>query len=526
MYSKIQSHFYHYILIGYINYNNGGFLSVSTLDNYYKLYYDKSVHEKCKVAIVGGGIAGSYLAMRLSKKYGSDICLFDKDKHTGGRMYDIPVNSKTSRSPKIGLGGRRILAAQEVMTNLAKELKIKLEKPRPLEEFWFSRGKYDFANRSNDEDPFAGLYPGLKINRSDPDYLSQLTQTLLNSPERKNIIDHPNLRSYIASAIGDAGYQFIYDMYRFKSNYIHPIAAKDYIDWLDNDYSLGIDDMYPVGGMSQYAKKALKKAQKFGARIFKPERIISINKDRYSGYRLSSPQRKILADKVIIAAPAQAFNEIQGDIIDAIRSHSPFEYILGAPVMAITQWYENAWWMRIKRISNGRRVWRAWTTDSCISSIEIPREPYLKRQKVFRTAYADDPACIQHFNFLKDSNITKLEEKVRNGLKHLFANNGITTRIKIPKATKTVIQNWPAAWYWVKAGSPFSARYIEHWASKPLEGENVGLASDSYLSLRAGWAEGAVLSAMQLLKRQYPDVIDPLYEVKTRLDESRFSSIS
>ena len=518
MLSKIQSHFYNYILIGYRNYNNGGFLSVSTLDNHYKLYYDKSVYEQCKVAIVGGGIAGSYLAMRLSKKYGSDICLFDKDKHTGGRLYDIPVNSKKLRSPKIGLGGRRILAGQEVMSNLAKELKIKMQKPRPLEELWFARGKYDFTNSSIDKDPFAGLYPDLKINRSDSDYNSQLSQTLFNSPERKNIINHPNLRTYIESAIGDAGYQFLYDMDRFKSHYIYPIAAKDHIDWMENEYTYDYDDMYPVGGMSQFVKKLALKAQKFGARIFKPERIISINKNMYGGYHLSSPQRKVLADKVIIAAPAQAFTEIQGDIIDAIRSGSPLEYIIGINVMTITQWYKNAWWMQIKGISNGRRVWRAWTTDSCIRSIEIPREPYLKRQKVFRVAYSDDAGCIRHFNFLKENNITKLEEKIRNGLKHLFANNGITTRIRIPKATKTVIQDWPSAWYWIKAGSPFSAKYIEHWASKPLEGENVGLASDSYFVLRTGWSEAAVLSAMQLLKRQYSDVIDPLDDM-TRLDE-------
>ena len=499
------------------------------LDDYYKLYYDKNLYEKCKVAIVGGGIAGSYLAMRLSKKYGSDICLFDKDKYTGGRLYDIPVNSKKSSSPKIGLGGRRILAAQEVMTNLAKELKIKLQKPKKLEEFCFARGKYDFTTESIDKDPFAKLYKGLKINRSNSDYEFQLVQTLFNSPERKNIMNHPNLRTYIASALGDSGYQFLHDMTRFKSDLTYVVSAKDYVDYLETEYTYDLTDMYPVGGMSQFVKKLFLKAKKFGARIFKPERIISINKDKHTGYRLSSSQKTIIADKVIFAVPAEAFTEIQGDIVDAIRSQSPLEYIQGVNVMTITQWYRNAWWMRIKRLSNGRRVWRAWTTDSCIKSIEIPREPYLIRQKVFRVAYSDDATCIQHFNFLKESNITKLEEKIRNGLKHLFANNGITTRIRIPKATKTVIQEWVGAWSWIKAGSPFSARYIAHWASKPLEGENVGLASDSYFVLRSGWAEAAVLSAMELLKRQYSDVIDPLREsstyhateVLTRLDESR-----
>ena len=332
-------------------------------------------------------------------------------------------------------------------------------------------------------------------------------KTLFNSPERKHIISHPNLRTYIASALGDSGYQFLYDMTRFKSDYTYEISAKEYVDWLETEYTYDLDARYPVGGMSQFVKKLALRAKKFGVRIFKPERIILINKDKYSGYRLVSSQRKIHADKVIIAAPAQELIEIHGDIIDAIRSRSPLEYILGVNVMTITQWYKRAWWMRSKRFSNGKRVWRAWTTDSCIRAIEIPQEPYLIRQKVMRVAYSDDANCNQHFNFLMGSNITKLEEKIRNGLQHLFANNGITTRIRIPEATKTVIQEWPGAWYWIKAGSPFSARYIAHWASKPLKGEDVGLASDSYFLQRSAWSEGAILSAMQLLKRQYSDVI-------------------
>ena len=272
MYSKIQSHFYHYILIGYINYNNGGFLSVSTLDNYYNLYYGKNLYEKCKVAIVGGGIAGSYLAMKLSKKYGSDVCLFDKDKHTGGRLYDIPVNSNKSRSPKIGLGARRVLAEQEIMTNLAKELKIKLQKPKQLEEFCFARGKYDFTTKSIDKDPFAKLYKGLKIDRNHSDYEFQLAQTLFNGPERKNIIDHPNLKTYIASALGDSGLEFLHDMTRFKSDLTYVLSAKDYVDYLEAEYTYDLTDWYAVGGMSQFVKKLTLKAQKLGARFFKPEK--------------------------------------------------------------------------------------------------------------------------------------------------------------------------------------------------------------------------------------------------------------
>ena len=171
--------------------------------------------------------------------------------------------------------------------------------------------------------------------------------------------------------------------------------------------------------------------------------------------------------------------------------------------MTITQWYDEAWWKRIKRMSNNKPVWRAWTTDSCINSIEIPKEASLSNEKVIRTSYIDQPDCVEYFEFLERTNRSKLEEEVHNGLKHLFENNGITTSIKIPKATKTIVKVWPAAWYYQERGSPYTNEDITTWATNPIEGENVGLVSDAYYIQRTCWTEGAVLSAIELFRAQY-----------------------
>ena len=146
-------------------------------------------------------------------------------------------------------------------------------------------------------------------------------------------------------------------------------------------------------------------------------------------------------------------------------------------------------------------------------------------KKAFRVVYADEPNCVEYFDFLLKTNQTKLEEEIRNGLQHLFENNGITTPIQVPKAIRTVIKDWPDAWYWMKAGSPYSSRYVAHWASAPLESENVGLASESYFTHRSTWSEAAVLSADQLLRRQYFHVInkssgDKIARGKSLIDDS------
>ena len=463
--------------------------------------------KNCKIVIVGGGIAGTYLAFKLAQKYGSQVCLFDKDKHTGGRLYDIPVNPQYRNSPKFGIGGRRLLKSQEVMVKLAYELNITLEKPEPADQFCFARGKFQFVSNNTEKDLFLPLYSGLQIERKQHDYEDQLVKTLFNSPERKNIINYPSLRSYMESVIGHAGFEFLRDMTRFKSDYLYPLSAQGYIDWAEEEYTYAYDARYPVGGMSQFVKELASKAKKLGAQIFKPEKVHSISRDNNNGYLVAFSKGEIKADRIILAIPANALKQIHGDVIDSIKSQSPFKDIVGVRIMTITQWFKTPWWMSIKRISNGRRVWRAWTTDSCLRAVEIPLEPSLLGQNVFRVAYLDDINCIEHFDFLRKTNNTKLEEEIHAGLRHLFENNGITTPVKIPRAIKTVIKDWQNAWYWLKSGSLFTNRYIADWASNPLKHENVGLASDSYFMQRTGWSEAAILSADKLLKRQYPDVM-------------------
>lgn len=450
------------------------------------------------IAIVGGGIAGNYLAMRLGEKFGNKICLFDKDKRVGGRLAGVKTRPHDKNSPLIGVGGRRVLTDQAVMMKLAKELNITLEEPESEEQFCFARGKYEFT-----KDYFAKLYSGLPVNIYEDNYEDQLIRKLFDSPERENIINHPDLWSYIVSVIGVGGFNFLRDMSIFNGDFTYPLSAKSYIDWLQKELAYDWNTRYPIGGMSIFVKKMELKARRSGVRIFKRENIYSINKDNFIGYRLSSSKRTIEAEKVIIAVPAKDLVYITGDTAEAIRSQPQFKDILGIRVMTITQWYEKSWWKDVRMNPYSRRVWRAWTSDNCLVSFEIPQEPYLANENVFRASYNDDLNCVRHFALLKRTNQTKLEEEIRNGLKHLLRSNGITIPVHVPKATKTFVTDWQSGWYWLAAGSKFSNTDIKNWAARPLIGEKVGLASDAYYIERTGWSEAAISSSINLLETQY-----------------------
>ena len=451
--------------------------------------------------------------MMLGKKYGNNVCLFEKEWKLGGRCHDIKTDlspdweGSTYSGTYLGIGARRVIEGQFV-TNLSAELGVILEKgfdQQFQEQFLFARNEYHLANENNWSLKFAHLYPKLPIDKtSNLDITAQLNNKLFSSPKRKHILEYPNLWSYIRDVIGDVGLQFLQEMGRFKGEYKDSKSASSFIDYLEDGEKLNYKhDLYPVGGMSEYPIKMAQKAVSSGVRNYSSQPIISIEKLKNSGYELKSKKRRISAQRIILALPPTDLINIQGELIESIVSQKEFQVIKGSPAITVTEWFDQPWWKEIKTISSNISVWRAWTTDSCIGSFEIPKEASLQNINAFRTAYTDQVDCVQHFRFLNNRNQTELVEEVHYGLETLLEENNITNQVKIPKSKKVVVKEWPAAWHFQKEGSPYTNKHIKQWAINPLEGEKIGLASEAYNMQQASWIEGAVMSAANLLKNIY-----------------------
>lgn len=175
---------------------------------------------------------------------------------------------------------------------------------------------------------------------------------------------------------------------------------------------------------------------------------------------------------------------------------------MGVNVVTVAQWYDNRWWLGIKDINN-KKVWRAWTTESCINSIEILQEAYAVKQNVIRSVYRDRLDCVEKFRELNARGGALLEREIKKGLEHLFVNNGVTQAVQIDDATKTFYWEWQDGWYYIRSDYPFSTIDIFNWAVKPLPNENIALVGESYNPQRATWSDGAYKSAINLLNTQY-----------------------
>ena len=432
----------------------------------------------CDVAILGGGAAGLHTAFRLGPQMGGKVCLFEKENRLGGRIYDVPKDANTPGSPVFGLGALRVMETQDVVFGLAKELNIQFETVGFSNDHIVARGV-----SAQDSDTLRNMaYP-----LADPAGEVALYDKLRFGPERANAAKYPDMRSYMRAAIGAENHSFVADMFRFRGDFTYPVSARGYLEFLDEDWDVCCTPSYPMGGMSAFIRGMEQKAVQAGVRIYTGEPALQVNTGTSGGYQILTPNYNARANRLVIAIDADAFRKVGGDVAARIQAQPQFQDLIGIKVASINQWWPSAWW---KNVVPGNR---AWSTQTCVNHIEIPTAKYAADQLVTRSVYNDDLTCSEFWEITAQRGIPAVEAEIERGLKSMFPN------AVIPKPTKTVVKIWPAGWYWLKAGSPFSNAQIATWAVLPFPGEQISLVGESYNPQRSTWSDGAFKSSINVL---------------------------
>ncbi len=456
----------------------------------------------CDVAIVGGGAGGLYTAFRLAATMGQGVCLFEKDAELGGRIHDVQLDETDPQSPRFGTGARRVMEGQTVLFELATELGLTMEMPELTADLVSARGRFGFS-----KDALLPFYPAITPD-TDPliDEETFLYDKLRLGTARPMASTYPDFRAYVRDVAGDEEYWFLHDMSRFRADFEYPLDARGYLDYLDEEWDVCCTASYPVGGMSAFIRGMETKSTEAGARVFKGEPVLSIDKVGTT-YRLVTANRTVNATKVVIAVPPDGLRHIEGDVSERIQAQQQFQDIIGVRVVTVTQWWPSNWWAQIHDPALGAaaQVWRAWTTGHCLNFIEIPLEPYAVDQNVTRSVYDDDIACVAFWEEVAKGGDEAVAAEVKRGLEYLFSGNGVSApaSVVIPEPLKTHVQIWPNAWHWLRAGSEYTNAQLFDWAVEPLAGEPVGLVGEAYNVQRSGWSDGAYKSSIHLLEQKY-----------------------
>ncbi|MFO0679426.1 MAG: FAD-dependent oxidoreductase [Polyangiaceae bacterium] len=459
---------------------------------------------ECEVVVVGGGAGGLHTAFRLAPTLGSKVCLFEREKELGGRIKDIRLDETDPNAPRVGVGARRVMESENVLFALATELGLELETPPSLADLIEARGTFSFSK----DDLAEKKYPTVPASTvADKDRETVLYDTLRASPERAKLpsAEYPNFQTYVKKVVGAEGYAFLRDMSRFRADFEMELDARGYLDYFDEEWDNCCTPSYPKGGMSAFIRGMETAATKAGARIFKEEGVTSIAKNAAGGYDLVTAKQKVHATKLVLGLPPSGLDKVTGDVADRIKEQSNYKSIVGAKVATITQFWPEAWWKAVKNpaATKDPNVWRAWTTTHCMNFIEIPYEPNVD-------AGPEDPRAASSTGRNASTSGRSSPRKDGQGrgrtpeLTAVF-NNGVSTpaTVTIPKPNKTVVQIWPDAWHWLKAGATITNAQLSDWALEPLAGEPVALVGEAYWVNRSGWSDGAYKSSLRLLNTKY-----------------------
>lgn len=439
----------------------------------------------CDTLIIGGGMGGVYTAFQLGKHGTQSVCLFELEPRLGGRILDVSFDG-TEKSPRIGVGARRILNGQ-VLFALTKELGIDHNSAAYRDDLIFARGQHAWS-----KDKLAKLaYPGIAYLDKTPKDESEVEDALYERIQPgTNLRLYPDFPSFVRANIGAEGYHYLVDVSRFRSDFQYPIDTKSYLDWLKEELIFdSAKPVYPVGGMSEFIKRMALSATAKGVRIFTSQPIKTLSRNK-SGYEAITPSYQVTARKVIIAVNAANLKLIRGDVADSIVSSPQYRQLFGVPVVTVTQWWSKPWWIKAYANKDVRRI---WTTDHCLNFMEIPADKYGSQQLVTRTVYSDEMACVALWQQLYKISTKAVEAEIDRELHEIFPGVGI------PHPLKTFVKVWPDAWYWLKAGSPFTNCDIANWATKPIPGDSVYLVGESYNPQRSTWSDGAVNSSIATL---------------------------
>lgn len=456
---------------------------------------------ECEVIIVGGGVSGTYSAFRLAPELGEGVCLFEKEGYLGGRMKDVSFDGSVNDPMKdrAGVGGRRVMPQQQILIDLAEELGIELAAPELGSDLVNARGVWGLS-----KEELLPAYPTITPDDSG-DTETAMYEELLFGESRATVGDYDNFPAFVQENLGNEAFAFLHDASRFRADFEYPLDATGYMDYLTEEWDVYGTPSYPVGGMSAYVLGMQDVAEEAEARIFTNEPVARIERDGEE-YVVETATYRATAPKVIVAVPPIALNWIEGDVAEDLKEAQQFKDIIAVKVVTVTQWWDERWWDEVMPIESTTPVWRAWTTEHCLTFIEIPLEPYTTGQNVTRSVYNDDLQCTEFWQTLYETGgEAAVEAEVKRGLEHLFLDNGVTTAPAggIPDPTKTYVQIWDTAWHWLEAGTQYTNTQVFDWSVEPLEGEEVSLVGEAYNVNRSGWSDGAYKSAIRVLEERY-----------------------
>ena len=483
------------------------------------------------LAVVGGGLAGTYVAHRISQlRPDWSVTLLESRDRVGGRLLSVRMPGTTDTV--VELGGMRYRTSQKLMHALVQELSLNTQ-PFPVtheDNRFLLRG---VERRSSElargdlpyrlEAPWKGLTPGEAIVAAfehvvpDATKLDAQQWTRVRHEHRfeGRLLRDWALRQVLIRVLGREGYDYLVDGLGYTS-IIGDWNAADAIPWFLIETRPDSENLTVADGMERVPRELTMRFQQTGGRVRLGFHLQSIEVDNEPGvnhsYRLISANRsRVDAKRVVLALPSSSLGSVaerstplnRAEIVDLIRS------VTAHAMTKVFLWYPEAWWrhlgLRGRRTISDLRLRKTYFLENSAPGPALLLASYCDglsvgywRKFATPTRAPSDPDPYEGDDrWRRYSSPRELEEEAHRLVQTLHHHPNA------PAPLGSAFMDWGVhpfggAWHsWNPCAKSWEAlsRLI-----KPDEHENIYICGEAFSNYQ-GWMEGALETAELVIEK-------------------------
>lgn len=317
--------------------------------------------EKIDIAVVGGGVAGLYSAMRLKTQTDKSVTVFEGSDRIGGRLLSMHFPDVASQTAEIG--GMRLRHTDEIALKLVRDL-IGADH---LQDFdypttgYFLRDRHLVPGGAPSKLPyfFDAKEEGI-LGRGDDLLTSTIDALVREAKENPDRFRGEGVWELLLKTRSKDGVNYIRDALGYNS----PVSnwdATTALPWFAADFDPNTRYYKLHGGLEQIPHAAGMAFVASGGTILKQNRLRHIGRNVDGSlslvFQTSSGQRHVIAEQVILALPRYAIESLSPDsvIFENPRFHSAMKAVHKVPLAKIHMSFTKDWWTP-RNLTDGRQV--------------------------------------------------------------------------------------------------------------------------------------------------------------------------
>lgn len=277
------------------------------------------------VAVIGGGVAGSYVACQLANRRSEwTIGLFERAERIGGRLLSLRLPGIDD--VRAELGGMRYRTSQPLVTALIDELGLQTRPFLTLHDDnrFFLRGTRWCAGSAGDAatayrlaEAERGLSPGelliAAFNRVVPGASMLSDEEWVRVKREHRFGDRPlrdwSMRDLLAAILSPEGHRYVVDGFGYAT-LLGDRNAADAIPWVLIEARPESENRTLVGGLERLPRELAGRLEAAGGKVHLQSALVGFENEA-TLFRLHFDRRQVvLARRVVLAVPRRSLDLI------------------------------------------------------------------------------------------------------------------------------------------------------------------------------------------------------------------------